>query len=118
MTPEDYPDCRARLYPPDVTSLLRRFGAYGALVALIPGFSLILPQRPGTSALAIVLALFVLIVGVALLFNWRGMASSTAEQTREAFGDALRFRGWEVRMIGGFYVFAGALLLGGAINYG
>jgi hypothetical protein len=35
------------------------------------------------------------------MFNWKDLASFTAEQTRQAFGDALLFRRWGVMFIGG-----------------
>lgn len=96
----------------------RKFGAWGAIPALLVCVLLIGAQRPAASALCIVVALGVLFEGVALMANWQGMASYTAEQTRRAYGNVLRFRRWEVRIfVGGFYTFMGLLFVGGGIHY-
>jgi hypothetical protein len=100
-----------------VSALLRRFGALVAFLAIALCGFLIAAQRPAASALCIVVALGILIEGIALMTNWSGLATSTAEQTR-GLGDVLRFRDWEVRVIvGGLYVFAGVIFLGGGIHY-
>jgi len=78
---------------------------------------LITAQRPAASAACIVLALGVLVEGVALLSDWHGVARAAAVRSR-GLGEVFRFRPWEVRVFGGgLFTLTGAVFLGAGIAY-
>jgi hypothetical protein len=101
----------------DAIKVWRRFGVVGAALALAVCALLIGAQRPSASATCIVLAIGVLVEGVALLSNWRGVANVAAQQTR-GMGDVFRFRPWEVRVFGGgVFTLIGAVFVAAGLRY-
>ena len=69
--------------------------------------------------IGVALAAILTLEGLALALNWRG----STEAARMSAGRSFRFSplggisGWELRMIGGFYVLVGLILVGAVIAH-